>query len=154
MKFVEERVTKGNVLLDLYAGVGSIGFMVAHQFDEIISLEYDEHASEIAKQNAQENNLHNVRIINGAAEKTEIQTMLQKADTLIVAPPRSGLHPDVVEKIKTNGSEHFIYVSCNPATQARDWQLLTENYETIDWQLFDLYPQTPHVESVVVMKRK
>lgn len=144
----------GQVLLDLYAGVGTIGFYFAPKFKKVISLEADPLASEFALANARRNRLTNIEIVRGQAEKQDLVKLLKSADTLIVDPPRSGLHPKVLKKILEKTPETFVYISCNPATQARDWQALNRVYHTRQWRLFDLYPQTPHVESVLLLRKK
>lgn len=140
-------------VVDLYAGVGTMGFALAGVSNEVLSLEADERASQAAKENIAANRLDNVTLVQGLAEKQNLIEVLSGCDVLMVDPPRSGLHPRVVKAITAYGPATFIYVSCNPVTQAHDLALLKEQYRVSHWRLFDLYPQTPHVESIIVLER-
>ena len=152
--WLKKNIKAGEHLVDLYAGVGTIGFCLADKFETVFSLEYDQRASEAALDNVELNNLSNVEFIAREAEKGSLESALKKATTLIIDPPRSGLHPKVSKEIVQFGPDQFIYISCNPKTQARDLTELNEAYKVKEWKLFDFYPQTPHVESVLVLERK
>lgn len=152
--YLKENIGSGGTLVDLYSGVGTIGFVLALAFEKVISVEFDARAVEIAKQNADLNKLDNVELFSGPTEKQDLDEILAQADFLIVDPPRSGMHPRVIKKILEYAPKNFIYVSCNPATQAIDFDSLSGKYEVQAWRLFDFYPQTPHVESILVLKRK
>ncbi len=154
MRYVKPYMLSTDTLLDLYAGVGTIGMLLADAARTVISVEFDAGASQSAEQNKELNSFNNVTVVNGAAEQYDLEFQLPKVSSVIVDPPRSGLHPAVAQAIAEYGPKHFIYISCNPATQARDYAILAKRYTAIAWQLVDLYPQTPHVESVVVMERK
>lgn len=154
IKFIKNNLKKDNILLDLYSGVGTVGMSLSDFFNKIICIEYDSTAKKFANENATSNNLKNVEIISGQAEKQDLNNFFKHADCLVVDPPRSGLHPKVVKEIILNPPKKFVYISCNPATQARDWVDLKSVYETFDWRLFDMYPQTPHIESVLIMTRR
>ncbi len=149
----KELANKTGVLLDLYAGVGTIGFALSNVFDKVYSVESNEEASDFAQKNVKMNKLDNIVIENGMAERQNLAELLSCADVVVVDPPRAGLHPKVVEKLRDYGPETLVYISCNPATQARDWEILKQVYNTSFWQLYDLYPQTPHVESVLILER-
>jgi len=154
LEYIREQIRRGRVLVDLYSGVGTIGFNLAGQFEKVFSVESDEKALVAAGENRQNHQLENVTIMSGLAEKADLRIILAAADTLIVDPPRSGLHPKVTKTILEACPECFIYVSCNPLTQASDLAVLKEKYQIRGWRLFDLYPQTPHVECVAVLQRK
>ncbi|MCK5416827.1 class I SAM-dependent RNA methyltransferase, partial [Candidatus Parcubacteria bacterium] len=94
--YIKTHIKKGKLLVDLYSGVGTIGFMFTSIFEKIISVEFDIKAVEAAKENMRSNNLKNVELFDGATEKQELDNILKNADTLIVDPPRSGLHPKVI----------------------------------------------------------
>lgn len=154
MEYVKINIKKGGILVDLYSGVGTIGLILADKFKKVISIEFDARAVGAAKENVKNNNLSNVELFDGAVEKQMLDEVLKNANTLIVDPPRSGLHPKVIKKILSIAPKNFIYISCNPHTQAKDFAKLKEKYKASAWQLFDMYPQTPHVESVLVLERK
>jgi len=143
-----------NNLLDLYAGVGTIGLALAADFHKVISIEINKEASKFAIINTKNNKLNNVKIIQGSSEKQPLEDLFAQVDTVVVDPPRAGLHASVSEVLATTGPQNLIYISCNPSTQARDWSILNQAYNTVYWGLYDLYPQTPHVESVLVLSRK
>ena len=140
----------GGLLVDLYAGAGVIGMLLSDKYQKVVSVEFDPAGTIAAKENIQLNQLDNIELIGGRAEKEGLPSILAGADTVVVDPPREGLHQKVVEKIIEAKSSQLIYLSCNPATQARDWKLLSTQYKATHWELFDFYPQTPHVESLIV----
>lgn len=154
LRFVKANIKRGGDLIDLYAGVGTIGLVLAQQFNNIISVELDDEAVKIAQENIVLNNLENITLHSGASEKQDLNGIFSLAKTLVVDPPRSGLHPKVTKAILKSKIKQFIYISCNPLTQAKDLLLLKEKYKIKHWRLFDLYPQTPHVESVLILRRK
>jgi 23S rRNA (uracil1939-C5)-methyltransferase len=147
---MRELADSGGTLVDLYAGAGLIGMVLADKYQKVISVEFDPAGTLAAKENIKLNQLKNIELIGGRAEKEGLPAILAGADTVVVDPPREGLHPKVIEKIIEAGPRQLIYLSCNPATQARDWKMLSENYQATHWELFDFYPQTPHVESLIV----
>jgi len=141
-------------LLDLYGGVGTFGLLLAGKFKKVLSLEINKGASEIGVQNAEENNISNIDFVTSPAEKIDLEKYFEEGDILLIDPPRSGLHPKVTQQIVESGPQDFIYISCNPQTQIDDFVELQKSYSIKKWQLFDLYPQTPHVESVMICERK
>ncbi len=154
MNYVKTHVKPSKTLVDLYSGVGTIGLALADTFKKIISVEFNAQAVIASEENAKNNNLNNIEFFDGAAEKQALDDILKNTNSLIVDPPRSGLHPKVIKKILQFAPKQFIYVSCNPHTQAQDFQKLKEKYKAVAWQLFDMYPQTPHVESVLILEKK
>ncbi|MFH1188409.1 MAG: 23S rRNA (uracil(1939)-C(5))-methyltransferase RlmD [bacterium] len=154
IEWVTSHMDGNGLLVDLYAGVGTIGLALAPFMKEVIGLEIDESAAHAIDENAQRNGIKNIRATYAtAAESHNLESILSTAETVVVDPPRSGMHPKVLRQICTFAPEHFVYVSCNPETQARDFKELKKVYTVSNWRLFDLYPQTPHVESVLIMKR-
>ena len=147
---MRERSSGGGVLVDLYAGAGVIGMLLADKYQQVVSVEFDPAGTLAAQENIQLNQLTNIKLVGGRAEKEGLSSILNSADTIVVDPPREGLHPKVVEKIIEAKPRQLVYLSCNPATQARDWKLLSQYYTATYWGLFDFYPQTPHVESLIV----
>ncbi|MEW6442408.1 MAG: 23S rRNA (uracil(1939)-C(5))-methyltransferase RlmD [bacterium] len=150
---LRDRIRGGGTLVDLYAGVGTIGFLLAERFERVIAVEMHERAAEYARMNQARNATRGVVMITGKAEERELRSLMAAGDTLAVDPPRSGLHPKVLQAIEEHTPRQILYVSCNPTTQARDWARLKHLYAVADWTLFDFYPQTPHVESVLILER-
>ncbi len=149
------QVEAGGVGVDLYAGVGVIGQLLADKFTQIIAVELDQAAAEIAKENARLNNLADKFVsLAGATEKQDLGRILSSAHTVILDPPRGGMHKRVVGQLLESLPEQIVYISCNPTTQARDWQKLRDKYQVNYWRLYDFYPHTPHIESVLVMHRR
>lgn len=152
--FLKINIKKNKILLDLYSGVGTIGLSLAKSFEKIYLVEFDERASRLSLENASLNKIFNVKVYGGEAEKQELNRFLAPEDTLIVDPPRSGMHPKAIKKILDILPFSFIYVSCNPFTQVKDIEGFLEKYNILSWRLFDLYPQTPHLESVIIFEKK
>ncbi len=149
------QVNPGKVGIDLYAGVGVIGQLLAGKFGKIIAVELDQAAAEIAKENAKENNSADKFVsLSGATEKQDLGKILSSAHTVILDPPRGGMHKRVIGQLLSVLPEQIVYISCNPATQARDWQKLRDKYQINFWRFYDFYPHTPHIESVLIMHRR
>jgi 23S rRNA (uracil1939-C5)-methyltransferase len=149
---------KGNeIVYDLYTGTGTIANFVAGGAKKVIGIEYIPVAIEDAKVNSQINNISNTEFFAGDIKdvlNTEFVSVHGKPDVIITDPPRAGMHEDVVKKILELNPEKIIYVSCNPATQARDIALMSERYFTEKVQPVDMFPHTAHVESVAKLIRK
>ena len=154
INYLDENIGKNKVLVDLYSGVGTIGLSLSKKFQEIHLVEFDKKASEISLENAKFNKIANVQAYGGETEKQDLIQFLSSSDTLIIDPPRSGMHPKAIKQIIDIAPENFIYVSCNPFTQLRDMQKIISKYKIVNWRLFDLYPQTPHLESVLILAKK
>ncbi len=148
----------GNELVyDLYTGTGTIANFVAHQAKQVIGIEYVEDAIEDAKINSRINNIDNTLFFAGDMKDVLNDAFLEqygRPDVIITDPPRAGMHDDVVATILRAEPKRIVYVSCNPATQARDLALLAEKYEVEEVQPVDMFPQTQHVENVVKLKMK
>lgn len=144
-------------LLDLYCGVGTIGLYLTGEEQKLTGIESIEEATRLARLNAKENNRRNVEFINGEAEKVLEEGLFDKKglpDIVVTDPPRAGMHKNVVRFLLNLSAKKIVYVSCNPATQARDVELLSEKYEVEKLRPVDMFPHTPHVENVVLLKNK
>lgn len=145
------------VLYDLYCGTGSIGIFCSKGAKKIIGVEAIEEAIKDAKENALLNSIDHAAFFTG--DVTDICTndffaQHGKPDVIITDPPRAGMHEKLTEKILEVEAPTVVYVSCNPATQARDLALLDEKYEVTKLQPVDMFPHTHHIENVIQLKRK
>ena len=144
------------LVYDLYTGTGTIALFVAALARKVIGVEYVEEAVAHARENAQLNSIENVEFTAGDMAKVLTEEFIQAKgmpDVIITDPPRAGMHPDVTRQILHSGAKKIVYVSCNPATQARDIELLAEKYSVTKVQAVDMFPHTQHVESVVLLER-
>jgi 23S rRNA (uracil1939-C5)-methyltransferase len=144
-------IPSGARVVELYSGVGTIGLSLAKSAGEVVGVEIIPSAVENAAANARENGITNYRSMLTPAEKID-PAVLDGADVLVLDPPRSGLHPKVIAMIREKKPPMISYLSCNPETQARDYGLLVDMYEITVLEGFDFYPQTPHAESLAVLK--
>lgn len=146
------------LVYDLYTGTGTIANFVAKNVKKVIGIEYVPEAIEDAKVNSTINNIENTLFFAGDMKNVLNNEFIQqhgKPDVIITDPPRAGMHDDVIKAILNANPDKIIYVSCNSATQARDLNLLNENYEVEAVQPVDMFPHTHHVENVVkLIKRK
>ena len=150
-------LTGEELVYDLYTGTGTIANFVAHQARQVIGIEYVPEAIEDAKVNAALNKLDNTLFFAGDMKDVLNDDFIAhygRPDVIITDPPRAGMHADVVNVILNAAPERIVYVSCNPATQARDLQLLDEKYKVLKVQPVDMFPHTQHVENVVLLTRK
>ncbi len=146
-----------DVVYDLYTGTGTIANFVAHQAKKVVGIEYIAAAIEDAKINAQLNEIHNTSFFAGDMKDVLNDAFINengRPDVVITDPPRAGMHEDVTKKILEMAPERIVYVSCNPATQARDLQLLDGAYRVLKVQPVDMFPQTHHVENVVLLEKR
>lgn len=144
-------------LYDVYCGVGSIGIYLARDAAKLTGIEEVEAAVLDARENAALNGIQNAEFLTGDARKilnSELISRRGHPDVVIVDPPRTGLHADVVESILQFGPERIVYVSCNPATLARDLKLFSEKYDLIRLRAVDMFPHTSHVEAVSLLIKK
>ena len=145
-------LTGNELVFDLYTGTGTIANFVAKQARQVIGIEYVPEAIEDAKVNAQLNRLDNTLFFAGDMKDILNQDFINqygRPDVIITDPPRAGMHEDVVKTILAAEPQRIVYVSCNPATQARDLNLLDEKYRVTRVQPVDMFPHTQHVENVV-----
>ena len=148
-------LTGKEIVYDLYCGTGSIGIFVSKKAGKIIGVEMIEAAIDDAKENAAMNNLSTAEFIAGNVTdicKDEFFETHGRPDVIITDPPRAGMHPKLVQKILEIAAPVIVYVSCNPATQGRDLNLLGEKYEVTKVQPVDMFPHTHHMENVVQLK--
>jgi 23S rRNA (uracil1939-C5)-methyltransferase len=145
------------IVYDLYCGTGSIGIFCSKNAKKIIGVEVVEEAIEDAKINASLNNLTDTAFFAGDVIKICDDAFFEthgKPDVIITDPPRAGMHEKLVHKLLAMEAPIIVYVSCNPATQARDLSLLNEKYTVTKIQPVDMFPHTLHIENVVQLKRK
>jgi len=142
---------------DLYTGTGSIALFLAPHAGKVVGVEYVASAVEDALQNALLNNIQNATFVAGDMAKilnTEFYLRHGYPEVVVVDPPRAGMHPEVVQTLLQSGASRIVYVSCNPATQARDLQGLSEQYRLERYRPLDLFPQTAHIENLALLVRK
>jgi len=150
-------LTGNELVYDLYTGTGTIANFVAKNTRQVIGIEYVPEAIEDAKINAEYNKIDNTLFFAGDMKDVLNSSFIEKygkPDVIITDPPRAGMHTDVIDAILFAEPEKIVYVSCNPATQARDLNLLSAKYEVVAVQPVDMFPHTHHVENVVKLKRK
>ena len=150
-------LTGKETVYDLYCGTGSIGIFVSKHAKKIIGVEMIEAAVEDARQNAALNNITTAEFFTGDVIdicNDGFFAVHGRPDVIITDPPRAGMHEKLVKKILDIASPIVVYVSCNPATQARDLNLLDEKYEVRKIQPVDMFPHTQHIENVVQLKLK
>jgi len=134
-------------VLDLYCGTGTIAISLSDMAKEVIGIEIIDSAVADARQNCQLNQISNCRFVLGDIREV-LPQIGQSPDMMIIDPPRVGMHKDVVKQVLEMKPSRIVYVSCNPATLARDLALLKEGYEVAEVQPVDMFPHTFHIESV------
>ncbi|MEP1150348.1 MAG: 23S rRNA (uracil(1939)-C(5))-methyltransferase RlmD [Balneola sp.] len=147
----------GEVVYDLYCGVGTLSLFMSEKAEKVLGIELVDVAVQNAKFNAKENKVDNVSFIKGDMKDVFTQEMVDKfgaPDVLITDPPRAGMHPDVVKRLKELKVPKLVYVSCDSSTMARDLKELAEVYEILEVQPVDMFPQTYHVEAVAKLRLK
>lgn len=151
---VAQWTPKSNVLVEAYSGIGAISLFVKDQAKEIIGIESIQDAVDNANENAKLNNAEHVSFLCADAGKA-LKEIVQKktVDTLIVDPPRTGLDTEMKDTILSASIQNIIYVSCNPATLGKDLKQLQQCYNIKKVQPIDMFSQTPHVETVVLMSK-
>ena len=150
-------LTGNELVYDLYTGTGTIANFVAKKAKKVVGIEYVPEAIEDAKINSQVNGIDNTLFFAGDMKDILTDDFIAehgRPDVIITDPPRAGMHPDVVNTILNASPERIVYVSCNPATQARDLQLLDVQYKVAEVQPVDMFPHTPHVENVVLLIKR
>ena len=150
-------LTGNELVYDLYTGTGTIANFVAHRAKQVIGIEYVPEAIEDAKVNSDINHIHNTLFYAGDMKDILTDTFIAehgRPDVMITDPPRAGMHPDVVKTILRAAPGRIVYVSCNPATQARDLSELDTDYQVDAVQPVDMFPHTPHVENVCLLTRR
>ena len=150
-------LTGNELVYDLYTGTGTIANFVAHQSRQVIGIEYVPEAIEDAKVNSKINKIENTLFFAGDMKDILTAAFIEKhgkPDVIITDPPRAGMHDDVITAILFAEPQRIVYVSCNPATQARDLNLLDAKYKVTAVQPVDMFPHTHHVENVVLLQKR
>ena len=145
------------IVYDLYTGTGTIANYIAKDAEKVIGIEYVDEAVHDAIINSEINGILNTRFFAGDMKDVLSENIFQangKPDVIITDPPRAGMHEDVIKRIANAAPDKIVYISCNPSTQSRDIQLLSENYYVVVVQPVDMFPHTHHVENVVLLKRR
>jgi 23S rRNA (uracil1939-C5)-methyltransferase len=153
-KIVEKyaMLTGAETVLDLYSGTGTIPILLSEHCKSVTGIEIIESAVADAEKNCRENAISNCRFIKGDIRKC-LSQITERPDVLIIDPPRAGMHKDVVKQVLELGAERMVYVSCNPATLARDVQMMQESYRLEEVQPVDMFPHTYHVEAVAKLAK-
>ncbi len=147
-------LTGNETVYDLYTGTGTIANFIAHASGKVVGIEYVEAAIEDARINSTENQITNTTFFAGDMKDLLSSGFIKKhgkPDTVITDPPRAGMHEDVIRVLLAAQPQKIVYVSCNPATQARDIALLAEKYDLMEIQPVDMFPHTHHVENVALL---
>lgn len=145
--------TKDKTIFDLYSGTGTIGQILAPAAKKVIGIEIVEEAVEKANENSKLNNLTNCTFIAGDVLK-KIDELEDKPEIIVLDPPREGIHPKAIEKIINYKPETFIYISCKPTSLIKDLPFFLDNgYKVEKVQCVDMFPMTPHVETVILLQR-
>jgi len=150
-------LTGNEVIYDLYTGTGTIANFIANSSKKVVGIEYIESAIDDAKENSKINNIENTNFFAGDMKdilNDDFVKANSKPDVIITDPPRAGMHKNVINQILKFLPEKIVYISCNPATQARDISLMDEFYEIIKIQPVDMFPHTHHVENVILLTKK
>ena len=145
------------LIYDLYTGTGTIANFVAKKASRVIGIEFVPEAIEDAQVNSRINGIENTQFFAGDMKNVLTDEFISEhgcPDIIITDPPRAGMHEDVVRVILNAAPACIVYVSCNPATQARDLALLDQDYRVEEVQPVDMFPHTPHVENVVKLTRR
>ncbi|MBO4645608.1 MAG: 23S rRNA (uracil(1939)-C(5))-methyltransferase RlmD [Bacteroidales bacterium] len=148
-------IAPNDIVYDLYTGTGTIANFVARNAQKVVGIEYVEAAIEDARVNSSINHIDNTVFYAGDMSKVLTPDFVQqngRPNVVITDPPRNGMHPDVIEQLLLMEPQRIVYVSCNPATQARDLTLLNEKYQVTRVQPVDMFPHTQHVENVVQLQ--
>ncbi len=150
------QLTGNENLYDLYCGTGTIACYLAAASRQVTGIEYIDEAVEDARVNAADNSIDNTFFLAGDIRELlneELFAERGRPDVIITDPPRAGMHGDVVKAIMESGAQRIVYVSCNPATQARDIALMTGHYRVMRTAPVDMFPHTFHVENVVLLEK-
>ena len=150
-------LTGNELVYDLYTGTGTIACFIANHSKHVVGIDHIPDAIEDAKENANNNGIENVSFIAGDIKDTLTDQFIAQhgvPDVIITDPPRAGMHESVVKKIFEIEPQRIVYVSCNPATQARDIQLLDQKYSVKKLQPVDMFPHTSHVENVALLVKR
>jgi 23S rRNA (uracil1939-C5)-methyltransferase len=149
---------KGDELVfDLYTGTGTIAQYLAHRCRTVVGVEGVPAAIEDARKNAALNGISNATFLTGDMKNVFNADFLREygqPDLIVTDPPREGMHPDVVAMLLQVGAPTVLYISCNPATQARDLALMKDHYDLVAIQPVDMFPHTHHVENIALLRKR
>ena len=151
------RLSGSEHVYDLYTGTGTIALFVASKAKKVTGVEYVEAAVEDARLNASINNIGHAQFFAGDMKDVLVPAFFEQhgfPEVIITDPPRAGMHPSVCERIVESGAQRVVYVSCNPSTQARDLALMESAYSIQAVQPVDMFPQTTHVENIVMLEKR
>ena len=151
------QITKNDLVYDLYTGTGTIAQFIAKQAKHVVGIDSVEEGIKAAYENAENNNINNCTFYTGDMRDVfsdEFITENGTPDVIITDPPRDGMHKKVVQQICKIGAKRVVYISCNSATQARDLALMDKMYRVTHIQPLDMFPQTHHVENIVVLEKR
>lgn len=150
---VQKMLSKNKIVFDLYSGTGTIGIISAKNTKKVIGVEIVEEAVEMANENSQINGIENTEYLAGDVKEV-VSGLREKPDVIILDPPRSGMHPKAIEDVISFGAKEIIYVSCNPKAFATELgKFKNAGYEVVESVAVDQFPNTPHVETVVLMSK-
>jgi 23S rRNA (uracil-5-)-methyltransferase RumA len=153
IRYVQPFVVGAGRMIDLYAGVGTIGMCLADYVDQVLAVEIHGPSVELARRNVHMNGLDDkIELIE--ADVAALEAPQHRGDVVVVDPPRAGLGPKVSATLRDHGPQRIVYISCNPLTQIADYEILKERYHLVAVRGFDLFPQTFHCEQVVVLERE
>jgi 23S rRNA (uracil1939-C5)-methyltransferase len=150
-------ITENDLVYDLYTGTGTIAQYVATSAKKVVGIDSVEEGIQAAYKNAEFNNIENCTFYTGDMKEIFTDEFIAEngsPDVIITDPPRDGMHKKVVEQILKIGARRIVYISCNSATQARDLSLMNNLYKVTQIQPVDMFPQTHHVENIVVLELK
>ena len=150
-------MTGNERVYDLYTGTGTIANFIAENVLQVIGIEYVQEAIDDARTNSVLNGIENTLFFAGDMKDLLNETFIEKygrPDVIITDPPRAGMHDDVIKTILFAEPQRIVYVSCNPATQARDLNALDSRYKVEKIQPVDMFPHTHHIENIVLLKNK
>ncbi|GAB5466051.1 MAG: 23S rRNA (uracil(1939)-C(5))-methyltransferase RlmD [Candidatus Kapaibacteriales bacterium] len=153
----EAQLNEDEIIWDLYCGTGSLTLPAAKKAKKVIGIELVQESIDFAKENASLNGIENCDFHAADLHTKKLPDLfnqLEKPDTIITDPPRAGMHPNIVNHILEVAPNRIVYVSCNPATQARDLALISEVYNIIKIIPVDLFPHTYHIESIAILEKK
>ena len=145
-------ISNNENVLDLYCGTGSIGIYISNKCKSVLGIEVIDEAVKMAEENARLNKVNNIKFISGKVDDN--LDNLDVIDTIILDPPRVGLSKKVINNLLNIKANKIIYVSCDSVTLSRDIKLLSSTYNIDSIKLFDMFPNTYHVESVILLQRK
>jgi len=149
------QITKEDIVYDLYTGTGTIAQFIAQKAKIVIGIDSVEEAIQAANENAKFNKIKNCKFFTGDMKNIFTNEFINEhghPDVIITDPPRDGMHKKVIEQILEIEPKRIVYISCNSSTQARDISIMKEKYDILEIQTIDMFPQTHHVENILVLK--